>query len=142
MRRRRGSRISNLAAGLAAVLVIAAAVYFAFGGSTPFASSPFVLKAVFTSETQLNIPSPVRIAGVDVGQVTSVRRLPGSTQAAVVTMDIDSGGLPIHANATASIRTRIFLEGNFYVDLQPGSPNAPILNSGGTLPAANTSGPV
>jgi phospholipid/cholesterol/gamma-HCH transport system substrate-binding protein len=142
VKRRRRPRISNLAAGLIAALVIAAAVYFAFGGSTPFASSPFVLKAVFTSETQLNIPSPVRIAGVDVGQVTSVRRLPGSTQAAVVTMDIDNNGLPIHANATASIRSRIFLEGNFYVDLQPGSPNAPVLNSGGTLPAPNTSGPV
>ena len=65
--RRHQPRISNLAAGLIAALVIAAAVYLAFGGSTPFAGKPFVLKAVFTSETQLHIPSPVRVAGVDVG---------------------------------------------------------------------------
>ena len=140
--RRHQPRISNLVAGLIAAVVIALAVYFAFGGSTPFAAKPFVLKAVFTSETQLHIPSPVRIAGVDVGQVTSVHRLDGDTQAAVITMNIDSNGLPIHANATAAIQSRIFLEGNFYVDLKPGSPNAPTLSSGQTLPAANTSGPV
>ncbi len=57
-------------------------------------------------------------------------------------MDIDHDALPIHANATAPIRSRIFLEGNFYVDLTPGSPSAPDLKSGATLPAANTSGPV
>jgi len=140
--RRHRSRISNLAAGIIAAVVIAVAVYLAFGGSTPFAGKPFVLKAVFTSETQLHIPSPVRIAGVDVGQVTSVKRLSGATQAAVITMDINSNGLPIHADATAAIQSRIFLEGNFYVDLAPGSPNAPVLASGRTLPAANTSGPV
>jgi virulence factor Mce-like protein len=140
--RRHQPRISNLLAGLIAAVVIAIAVYLAFGGSTPFASKPFVLKAVFTSETQLHIPSPVRIAGVDVGQVVSVRRLSGNTQAAVITMDIDANGLPIHADATAAIQSRIFLEGNFYVDLRPGSPNAPTLGSGQTLPAANTAGPV
>jgi len=59
-----------------------------------------------------------------------------------VTMDIDRNGLPIHADATINIRPRIFLEGNFYADLNPGSPNAPTLQSGATLPAANTSGPV
>ena len=57
-------------------------------------------------------------------------------------MHIDSDGLPIHADATAAIRERIFLEGNVYVELSPGSPNAPVLRSGATLPAANTSGPV
>jgi virulence factor Mce-like protein len=134
--------VSNLAAGIIAALVIAAAVYLTFGGPTPFAGSPFVLKAVFTNETQLHIPSPVRIAGVDVGEVTSVQRLSGATQAALITMHIDQNGLPIHANATAGIQSRIFLEGNFYVDLHPGSPNAPVLASGQTLPAANTSGPV
>jgi phospholipid/cholesterol/gamma-HCH transport system substrate-binding protein len=140
--RRRRSRDSNLAAGIIAAVVIAAAVYLTFGGPTPFAGTPFVLKAVFTTETQLHIPSPVRIAGVDVGEVTSVAPLGGSTQAAVVTMHINPNGLPIHADATAGIMARIFLEGNFYVDLHPGSPAAAVLGSGATLSAASTSGPV
>jgi ABC-type transporter Mla subunit MlaD len=101
-----------------------------------------VLKAVFTSNTNLHIPSPVRIAGVEVGQVVSVDYIAHSRDAAVITMDIDQNGLPIHAGATAAIRSRIFLEGNFYVDLSPGSPAAPALGSGSTLPAASTSGPV
>ena len=142
MKRRRRSRISNLAAGLIAIAVIGIACYYVFGGSWPFTGKQFVLKAMFTSQTQLHIPSPVRIAGVDVGQVVSVQRASGSSNAAVVTMDIDKNGLPIHANANAKIRPRLFVEGNFYVDLFPGTPNAPLLSSGDTLPAGQNAGPV
>jgi len=140
--RRRRSRISNFGAGTLGALVIASVCYLVFGGSLPFSGSPFVLKAVFTTETQLHIPSPVRIAGVEVGQVVSVQHIAGSSEAAVVTMQINANGLPVHADATLNVRPRIFLEGNFYAELQPGSPSAPVLGSGATLPAANTSGPV
>jgi ABC-type transporter Mla subunit MlaD len=131
-----------LTAGLIGIAVIAAVCYVVFGGSLPFGANRFVVNAVFTSSTQIHVPSPVRIAGVDVGQVTSVRPLAPGSSAGVVTMQIDSEGLPIHADATAAIRERIFLEGNVYIDLHPGSPSAPILRSGATLPASNTSGPV
>ncbi|MFL5823461.1 MAG: MlaD family protein [Solirubrobacteraceae bacterium] len=137
--RRRG-RFSPLTAGLIGLVVVGLISYFVFGGRV-FSGSPFVLKAMFTSQTQLHIPSPVRIAGVEVGKVVSVERIPNS-RAALVTMHIDQNGLPIHANATVRIRPRIFLEGNFYADLEPGSPNAPDVKSGATLPAANTAGPV
>ena len=141
--RRRKPRVSNFAAGVIAAVVIATVCYFVFGGSPPWAATPFQLKAVFTSQTQLHIPSPVRIAGVDVGQVTSVTRVGGSSsQDAVVTMSINPNGLPIHADATAKIRPRIFLEGNFYVDLRPGSPSARNLGSGATLSVGQTAGPV
>jgi phospholipid/cholesterol/gamma-HCH transport system substrate-binding protein len=140
MKRRRG-RLSSFTAGLLGAIFIFVVCYLVFGGSLPFSGSPFQLKAVFTTNTELHIPSPVRIAGVDVGQVTSVDRIPNST-AATVTMEIDRNGLPIHADATANIRSRIFLEGNFYIDLHPGTPEAPVLGSGHTLPAANTAGPV
>jgi phospholipid/cholesterol/gamma-HCH transport system substrate-binding protein len=139
--RRHRARVSNLAAGVIAIGVIAVTCYFVFGGSSPLAAPPFVLKAVFTSQTQLHIPSQVRIAGVDVGQVVSVTRIPNSN-AAVLEMDINKDGLPIHQDANARIRSRIFLEGNFYVDLSPGTPNTPVVKSGATLPAAQNSGPV
>jgi phospholipid/cholesterol/gamma-HCH transport system substrate-binding protein len=140
--RRHKPRISKLAAGVIASVLILVVCYLVFGGSVPFTGSGFVLKATFTSETNLHLTSPVRIAGVDVGQVTSVRRVPGSPTDAVVSMTVAATGLPIHANATASIRPRLFLEGNYYIDLQPGTPDAPTLSSGQTLPAPNTSGPV
>ncbi len=140
--RRRRPRVANWQAALAALAVIAAACYAVFGGSLPFGGSAFVLRAVFTANTNLHIPSPVRIAGVQVGEVTAVQRIKGSPDAGVVVMRIDSSGLPLHADATAQIRSRIFLEGNFYVDLHPGTPSSPLLASGATLPAANTAGPV
>jgi phospholipid/cholesterol/gamma-HCH transport system substrate-binding protein len=140
--RRHRSRISNFVAGSIATVVILAVCYLVFGGGLPFASAPFTLKATFTVETQLHLGSPVRIAGVNVGSVTAVRRVGGSSTAAVATMSIQQSGLPIHADATADIRPRLFLEGNFYVDLHPGTPDAPTVSSGATLPAAQTSGPV
>ena len=53
--RRRRSRISNFVAGLLGTLVIAGACYLVFGGALPFSGSPFELKAVFTTETQLHL---------------------------------------------------------------------------------------
>ncbi|MDQ2894214.1 MAG: MlaD family protein [Actinomycetota bacterium] len=140
--RRHQPRVSALAAGLAAIIVIGAACYLVFGGSLPFSGSPFVLRATFTAQTELHLGSPVRIAGVNVGSVTAVDRIPGSQDAATVAMAIDPSGLPIHANATLDIRPRLFLEGNYYVDLHPGTPQAPSVGSGGMLPTANTTGPV
>ncbi len=140
--RRHKPRISNITAGVIAILVGLAVCYIVFVGNLPFGSSSYTLKAVFTSNTDMHIPSPVRIAGVDVGEVVHVDRLKGSPDAGILVMQINNNGLPIHANATAQIRARIFLEGNFYVALSPGTPNAPTLQSGSTLPAANTSGPV
>jgi ABC-type transporter Mla subunit MlaD len=140
--RRHKPRIPNLVAGVVAAAVILGVCYLVFGGSLPFTGSPFVLKATFTAETNLHLDSPVRIAGVDVGQVIAVNRVSGSPTAAVVTMTIDSTGLPIHADATVNIRPRLFLEGNYYVDLAPGTPAAPTLSTDATLPAANTTGPV
>lgn len=140
--RRRRSRISNLAAGLIGGLVILAACWLVFGGPVPFTGSPFRLRAAFTVQTQLHLGSPVRIAGVDVGTVTQISRVGGSKTAAIATMTIEPQGLPIHADATAQIRPRLFLEGNFYVDLQPGTPGAAVLSSGAMLPASQTTGPV
>jgi phospholipid/cholesterol/gamma-HCH transport system substrate-binding protein len=140
--RRHRSRVSNLTAGVVAGILVLVVCYLVFGGSIPFSGSPFQLRATFTAQTQLHLASPVRIAGVEVGTVTSVKRVGGSSTAAVVTMAIQPPGLPIHADATVDIRPRLFLEGNFYVDLHPGTPAAPTLSSGQTLPAANTTGPV
>ena len=140
--RRRRARVPNVVAGAVAAVVILAACWLVFGGPKPWGNGAFKLRAVFTVQTQLHLASPVRIAGVDVGKVTAIRRVGGSSPAAVVTMTIDGQGLPVHSDATADIRPRLFLEGNFYVDLAPGTPGAPALRSGDTLPAAHTAGPV
>jgi phospholipid/cholesterol/gamma-HCH transport system substrate-binding protein len=137
VRRRKG--ISPIAAAAAATVVIALATYVAFGGSFPW-QHDYEIHAVVRSANELQNRSPVRIAGVNVGKVKRVERGPGST--AIVTMAIDRSALPLHDDATLKIRPRLFLEGNFFVELNPGTPSAPNLHEGGTIPLAQTATPV
>jgi hypothetical protein len=131
-------RSNPLRYGLVLLIVLAVGVYFGFTKHIPFKHG-FRLKAAFASAVNIQPKSPVREAGVDVGKVSSVVR---QGNGALVTMEITNGGLPVHSDATAKIRPRIFLEGNNFVELQPGSPSAPSVSSGGTLPVTQTSDPV
>jgi phospholipid/cholesterol/gamma-HCH transport system substrate-binding protein len=56
-----------------------------------------------------------------------------------VTMQLKDEALPLHHDATLKVRPRILLEGNFFVDLRPGSPSAGDLDDGATLPVTQTS---
>lgn len=132
---------SPLRAGVLALTVIALASWFGFTRDNPFAR-PFVLRAVFADAANLQPRSPVRIAGVDVGKVTKIEPLDSERGGAIVTMELSRRALPIHQDARIKIRSRIFLEGNFFVDLQPGSPSAPELASGDTVPMSQTAAPV
>ncbi len=124
--------------GIVFVIVLAIAIYFAFTKHLPFKHG-YRLNAQFNSVVNIAPKSPVRIAGVNVGKVTAVRR---EGDGGVVTMEIEGRGLPIHEDATLKIRPRIFLEGNFFVELQPGSPAARTLSSGATVPVTQTADPV
>ena len=141
--RRKGRRkgMSKLTAGLIAIVVLG---IFIYGGFTKFAnpfSTPFTIHMITPNAGGLRPDSLVRIAGVNVGTVTGISPVAGR-QAADVTMTIQSTGLPIHRDATFWIRPRTFLEGNFFVDLYPGSPNAPNVKSGYTFPIQQTRIPV
>ncbi len=143
-RRREAIPVSELNRGsvvkfaVVMLLVVIVAVYFGFTKHIPFKHG-FRLKAQFDSALNIHSKSPVRIAGVDVGKVASIKR-EGNT--GLVTMEIENRGLPIHEDATVKIRPRIFLEGNWFVELQPGSPSAKTVSSGYTIPTAQTSDPV
>ena len=125
-------------AGVAALALILVTVA-SFGGLRLF-SSPYTIRGEFASSNDLLPGSDVRIAGVDVGHVTGVARGPDNTS--IVSMAIDSGGQPIHADATLAILPRLVLEGNFYVRIDPGTPSSPVLRSGGLIPERHTSVPV
>jgi ABC-type transporter Mla subunit MlaD len=120
------------------IVIIVVGVYFGFTKRIPFKHG-FRLNAQFATAVNIKGKSPVRIAGVNVGKVTSIKRQ-GTT--ALVGMEIESRGLPIHSDATVKIRPRIFLEGNWFVELKPGSPSGNTLSSGSTLPITQSSDPV
>jgi phospholipid/cholesterol/gamma-HCH transport system substrate-binding protein len=132
------NRTSPVRFAIVFLVIVAIAIYFGFTKHIPFKHS-FRLNAQFASAINIKGKSPVRIAGVDVGKVTGIKR-DGST--ALVSMEIESRGLPLHSDATVKIRPRIFLEGNWFVELQPGSPSTKTLSSGATLPSTQSSDPV
>ncbi|WP_354701334.1 hypothetical protein DSM112329_01647 [Paraconexibacter sp. AEG42_29] len=132
-------RLSLNVLGLLGVLVIFGVVYFSFAKRVPFIYG-YRIEAVVSNSSQLRKGSPVRVAGVDVGKVVKLSEGPGTT--AVLQLEFKDSALPLHQDATLRIRPRLFLEGGFYIELRAGSPSAPVLEDGGTIPLGQTSVPV
>jgi ABC-type transporter Mla subunit MlaD len=153
MKRTRRKRIVSPfvagAVGIVLLILLSYGVYTKF--ANPFASS-YTVHAMFSSANGLKQDSQVRIAGINVGKVQSVSPVKGcklsnnpdggQCTAADVTLAINGNGLPIHKDATFWIRPRIFLEGNFFVDVNPGTPSAPTAPEGFTFPIQQGRGPV
>jgi phospholipid/cholesterol/gamma-HCH transport system substrate-binding protein len=129
--------MSAFRAGLLTLVVIVVAAYFGFSKSNPFAD-PYELHAVVRDAQNLKPGSPVREAGVEIGKVTKIEAADPDEPAAELTMELDEDALPVHEDARITIRPRILLEGNFFVDLEPGSPSARELDDGSTLPVTQT----
>ena len=138
--RNRG-RFSNFTAGLIAIIVITVACYLGFTKSIPFLHH-YEVKAAFKDANGLKPNSPVRVAGIEVGRVAKVEPMRKGEPAAIVTMRINKQGRPIHRDAQMSIRPRIFLEGNFFVDVRPGTSRTKELADGGMVPITQTHVPV
>jgi phospholipid/cholesterol/gamma-HCH transport system substrate-binding protein len=143
--RRHRPRMSTFTAGLIGIVLVLAISYGVYTKfSNPFAS-PYTAHVIFANANGLRPDSAVRIAGVNVGKVKSVAPVSscklargnaaeGQCSAADVTIEINSNGLPLHKDATFYIRPRIFLEGNFFIQVSPGTPEAPIAPSGYVFP--------
>ena len=121
--------------GLFVTVLLAVGIYLAFAKELPWNDEGYTLEATFENTATLRESSPVRIAGVNVGEVTSVE---ADGDAAKVTFTVEEEGRPIHSDAQVEIRPRLFLEGNFFLDLSPGSPSAPELDDGGPIPITQT----
>jgi phospholipid/cholesterol/gamma-HCH transport system substrate-binding protein len=131
--------------GLILIVLVVIGVYLGWTNEIPF-QSHYELKAVFQNAVNIRKDSPVRIAGVNVGKVESVRSVCSTGETdncqsnySEVTFTVDDNGQPIHSDAQIEIRPRIFLEGNFFLDVSPGSPSAHSLSSGDTVPVTQTS---
>jgi phospholipid/cholesterol/gamma-HCH transport system substrate-binding protein len=94
------------------------------------------VKATFEDVAGLDDESAVRIAGVRKGHVTDIKVRPDGR--AEVTLQVDDD-VPLHADATAKV-ANLGLLGEKYIELDPGTPTAPLLAQGtvtlpGTQPA-------
>lgn len=122
--------------GLVAVVLVAVGMYLAFAKTIPFTSPGYEVKATFSNAVNIAKKSPVRIAGVNVGKVTS---LEADGENTIVTFTVDDEGRPIREDAAAQIRPRLFLEGNWFIDLDPGTPDAEEIEDNGMIPITRTS---
>ncbi len=141
MRRNQKRSLPNPLIGLVLSVLALIALALAFHGELPFRNH-YTVDAVVPTANNLRKNSPVRIAGVNVGKVTKIEDLGDGSTAARIEMRIDDSGLPLHDDAQVRIRPRIFLEGNFFVDLAPGSPSAPVVDEGHTFPINQAKAPV
>ncbi|MBK5117876.1 MAG: MCE family protein, partial [Thermoleophilia bacterium] len=126
---------SFLSIGVVAAIVLLILGYLAFTKSLPFTGPGYTVTATFENAATLRTSSPVRIAGVNVGKVTEIS-LDGELSR--VTFTVDEAGRPLKTDSQVTIRPRLFLEGNFFLDLQPGSPSAAVLDDGDSIPATQT----
>lgn len=128
-------RLSNVAIGIITLLIFTVGPYLAFTRHIPFTGHGYTLNAVFKNSANIADRSPVRIAGVEVGQVLSTEPAGDATR---VTFTVTDEGRPIKEDSAATIRPRIFLEGNFFIDLDPGSPSAEEMATESTIPVSRT----
>src|SRR5437588_6953191 len=105
--------MSTLKAGTIGLIIIVIGTYLGFTkGALPF-KSQYTTDVIFPNANQLRPGSLVRVAGVNVGKVTTITTVPGcrststtptQCQAADVQMQIQKIGLPLHKDATFWIR--------------------------------------
>ena len=122
--------------GILAVVLVAIGLYLAFTKTLPFSSPGYEVKATFSNAVNIAVKSPVRIAGIKVGEVTGME---GKGENTEVTFTVDAEGRPVREDASAQIRPRLFLEGNWFIDLDPGTPDSPELDDNGQIPVSRTS---
>jgi virulence factor Mce-like protein len=100
-----------------------------FGGPVPLKPKGYRMRVDFPNGLQLSEQSDVRIAGVPVGRVVTIKPSIGQSEA---TIEIDSRYAPIRANTHAILRQKTLL-GETYVQLIPGANVGPFVPDEGRL---------
>src|SRR4051794_23278752 len=106
-------------------------LWLSFGGSVPLKPKGYRVEIAFPEATQLGDYADVRTAGVSVGKVR-LKRLDPKGNHTIATLEIDRKFAPIRANARAILRQKTLL-GETYVELTPGTKDAPLVKEGGFL---------
>jgi phospholipid/cholesterol/gamma-HCH transport system substrate-binding protein len=133
-RRPRNAAIASMVIFTVACIGLLLFLWISFGGSLPLAPASYRFSVEFDQAVELAPQSAVEISGVPVGRVVSVAldRRTGLSRAVI---EIDRQFEPRPADTRAILRSKTLL-GETYVELSSGSPAAPKLPDGGTLPRA------
>lgn len=106
-------------------------LWLTFGGSTPLKANGYRFTVPFGEATQLAREADVRIAGVNVGKVKALQTNK-KNGLSIATIQMKPGFAPIPVDTRVTLRQKTIL-GETYVQLSPGSQNAPVVPEGGSL---------
>jgi phospholipid/cholesterol/gamma-HCH transport system substrate-binding protein len=130
-------RLGPITAYKGAIALVSSAllVAFAAGGVTAADAHPAVtIHAEFTDAGAIIPGNDVLVDGVKAGEVQKLRLADGK---ALVTISVGSAFTPLHTDARVTIKA-VSLLGERYIDVDRGSPSAPVLQDGAVVPAAQT----
>ena len=124
-------RILTMIAFAASCIGLLLFLWISFGGTTSIGPKGYEISAEFDQAENLGSQADVRISGVDVGKVVSVRldRRSGRTRAV---LEIDPQFAPRPANTRAILRQKTLL-GETYIELSPGTSTMRKLPDGARL---------
>ena len=112
-------------------------LWLSFGGTVPLKPKGYRVEVSFPEATQLGQYADVRTAGVSVGKVRT-KRLDTEGNRTLVVLEIDKRFAPLRSNAKAILRQKTLL-GETYVELTPGTKDAPYIPEDGRLKNAQVS---
>ena len=100
----------------------------------PFSDSRTIVAEFEHVQGLGRIDRNVRIGGANAGEIGDVTR---AGETVLVELEIEPD-IPIRSDARANLRPHTLFEGSAFVDLHPGSPSAPELGDGETIPSEQT----
>lgn len=120
--------------GIGVILAAVLGSWLGISKPNPFARSE-VVRALFARVQSIAlVQRDVRVAGVNVGTIGTVRRAGTHAEVDLVLHQ----KIPIYRNATASLRPHTPFEGTTFIDLNPGTPGAGALGDA-PIPLSHTS---
>lgn len=115
-------------------LIILSIMVFSIGGFYNVKPG-YNIKVTFSFANGVEVGAPVRLAGVEIGEIKEIRIFhdEAKQKTEVELLAWVEKGVPINNDAKAKINT-LGLLGEKYLEIFPGTPEAPVLREGDLLP--------
>jgi len=128
---------------LSSFVIVVTTIILMGGGQVNFFKETLRYRTFFPEANGLKTGSEVWLAGVEVGEVSMVRFSDPDDIKAVGAIEVEltveeAVARQIRNDSVASLRT-IGLLGDKYVEIQPGTPDAPVLRPSSTIPGISLS---
>jgi phospholipid/cholesterol/gamma-HCH transport system substrate-binding protein len=107
-------------------------LWLSFGGPIPLKPQAYRFKVNLPEATQLGLEADVREAGVTVGHVVKKDLASGKGNATTATVEMEQKYAPVRSDAKVILRQKTLL-GETYLELTPGTKQAPYVKDGGFL---------